>query len=373
MAVDTHHIDPYLFQRQFEAFTKFVEEQSGVAFVTFASNPYTQRQEGYKYKIYDAGRIALAFQDWRPSDIGSGKIAKAVIEAIEIPENNLVPWQARFGEDRRPHQPLFEAENESDKLKVIEKCFFDLYREERDEQAFDELVDVFGKAYSLLAYLFFLKDRSKYLPIATLYFDQSFEALGANFKTARQCSWKNYSNYRALIGELKTMLIESLSGEVALLDAHSFAWMLSRQLKPENKLADVQEYLSLSSTEREAIVKARVGQGRFRESLIEYWSACAVTGCAEPALLIASHIKPWATATLAERLSFYNGLLLSPTLDACFDSGFISFDDDGTILLSERFKAEDASALNIHSDMALKRLEPEHKKYLAFHRAHVFK
>jgi predicted restriction endonuclease len=144
-------------------------------------------------------------------------------------------------------------------------------------------------------------------------------------------------------------------------------------MEKEDKLADVREYLSLLPSEREAIVKARIGQGRFRDSLIEYWSACAVTGCAENALLVASHIKPWAKAELVERLSLYNGLLLSPALDACFDSGYISFDDEGKILISERLTRDDARALGIHTDMLLRRVEPQHKKYLAFHRDHIFK
>jgi len=373
MVVDKPHINPYLYQQQFEAFKDFVEEQSGVAFVSFAANPYTEKQEGYKYEIHHAGRDALAFQAWQQSDIGSGDIAEAVIGAIEIPNSNLVPWQGRFGKEARPHQPLFEAKNQQGQLPRIEECLFKLYREEQDEKSFAELVAIFGKTYPLLAYFFFLKDRSRYLPIAPRYLDRAFEHLGANFKTSHRCSWENYSIYVGLIGEIKAMLTESLAGEVTLLDAHSFAWMLAAQMERENKLADVQEYLSLSSTEREAIVKARIGQGRFRESLIDYWSTCAVTGCAEVALLRASHIKPWAKAALAERLSLYNGLLLSPTLDACFDSGYVSFDDEGRIMISKRFTVDDASALGIHSDMRLKRVEPEHKRYLAFHREQVFK
>ena len=373
MAVDNPHIDPYLFQRQLEAFKSFVEEQSGLAFVSFASNPYTEEQEGYKYEIHHAGRDALAFQAWKESDIGTGDIVEAVIGAIEIPKSNLVPWQGRFGKEARPHQPLHEAMNQRDKLPRIEECLFKLYRDEQDERSFTELVSIFGKTYPLLAYLFFLKDRSRYLPIAPTFFDRAFEHLGVEFKTSHRCSWDNYAIYVALIRELKTMLAESLAGEVTLLDAHSFAWMLAAQMEHENKLADVQEYLSLSSTEREAIVKARIGQGRFRQSLITYGSVCAVTGCTEAGLLRASHIKPWAKATLAERLSLYNGLLLSPALDACFDSGFISFDDDGRILISERLMVEDATALSINADMRLKRVEPEHKKYLAFHREHIFK
>lgn len=263
--------------------------------------------------------------------------------------------------------------NEQDQLLKVEASLFGLYREQQDEKSFAELVAIFGKTYPLLAYLFFLKDRSKYLPIAPSFLDRAFNHLGANFKTSHRCSWENYSIYVGLIAELKAMLTEALAGEVTLLDAHSFAWMLVAKMEHDNKLADVQSYLSLSSTEREAIVKARIGQGRFRETLIEYWSACAVTDCAEAALLRASHIKPWAKAGLEERLSLYNGLLLSPALDACFDSGYISFDDEGRIAISKRLTADDANALGINSDMRLKRVEPAHRKYLAFHREHIFK
>jgi hypothetical protein len=335
MGTDQPHINPYLFQRQFEAFRTFVEERSGVALVSFTQNPYIENREGYKYGIYRAGRGLLAFEDWKRSDIGSGKIADAAIRAIEIPGSNLVPWQGRFGKEARPHQPLFEAKNQQDRLSRIDQCLFKLYRDEEDESSFAELIGIFGKTYPLLAYFFFLEDRSRYLPIAPTFFDRAFDYLGADFKTGHRCSWENYSMYVALIGELKTMLAESLAVEVTLLDAHTFAWMLDRHMARENKLAEVQEYLNLSSSEREAVVKARIGQGRFRDSLIAYWSTCAVTGCMEESLLRASHIKPWADASLAERLSLYNGLLLSPTLDACFDSGYASFDDGGKILISE--------------------------------------
>lgn len=366
------HIDPYLFQRHFEAFKAFVEEKSGIAFVSFASNPYTEEQEGYKYGIYRAGREALAFHGWTRSAIGSGKIAEDAINAIQLRNNNLVSWQPRYGDASRPHQPLFEARSNVDQLRRIESCLFRLYREQQDERSFAELIDVFGKRYPLPAYLFFLKDRSRYLPIAPQYLDRAFELLGAEFKASHQCSWDNYRTYVTLIGEVRTLLAERLGTEVSLLDAHSFTWMLAVQMERENKLADVQEYLDLPASERDAIVKARTGQGRFRDSLIHYWSTCAVTGVSEASLLRASHIKPWAQATLAERLSLYNGLLLSPALDACFDGGYVSFDDEGKILISERLTAEDAAALSIHADMRLRRMAPEHKTYLAYHRERVF-
>ncbi len=366
-------IDPYLFEKQFEAFKRFVEEQSNIPFVSFASHPYTDKQEGYKYGIYRTARDNLAFQAWKESDIGSGDIISATIEAIEFQNNNLVQWQSRYGDEKRPHHPLYEAKESPEKLKATEQCLFWLYHNPNANDSFGSLMNIFGKKYALIAYLFFVKDSSKYLPIAPSYLDRAFELLGAEFKTSKRCSWENYSLYIDLISNLKQMLTEVLSTEVTLLDAHSFAWMLSAQMESQDKLADVKEYLSLSSTERESIIKSRIGQGQFRKSLITYWSSCAVTQCKEPKLLIASHIKPWAKSEVTERLSLYNGLLLSPNLDACFDSGFISFDDSGAIMLSSALNQKDMKALNIHSGMKLSSIESEHKKYLIYHRENVFK
>ncbi len=373
MTPDTPHIDPYLFERQLEAFRAFVEEPFGITFVSFKSNLYIEKHEKYKSEIYHAGRKTLAFHTWKKSAIGSGEIVKAVIKAIEMPNNNLVPWQARYGEATRPHRPLYEAEKQQGNLLGIERCLFALYREKEEEHSFAGLIGVFRRTYPLLAYLFYLKDCSRYLPIAPTFFDRAFELLGAKFKTSHKCSWENYLVYISLIRELKAMLTENLDPEATLLDAHSFAWILANQMWKANKTADTQAYRNRPSSEREAIVKSRIGQDRFRESLIEYWSVCAVTGCKEEALLRASHIKPWRDATPEECLDLYNGLLLSPAFDVCFDSGYVSFDDEGKILISERLRSDDAMAMGISSNMRLRRVEPKHKKYLAFHRKNVFK
>jgi hypothetical protein len=366
-------IDPYRFRRLFDDFQAFVEGQSDTRFVSFASSSYTEDQEGYKYRIYNAGRQALDFRTWKRSAIGDGRIARAVIGAIEIPESNLVQWQARFGPKSRPHRALYEAELHPYGLPLIERALFELYRGDQDEQTFGDLTKIFGRTYPLIAYLFFLKDRTRYLPIAPTYFDDAFEYLGADFKTSGRCSWENYLAYLALMGELKAMLAESIGGEVSLLDAHSFAWMLVAQMKKADALANIEEYTSLSGREREAIALARVGQGEFRRRLIEYWGACAITGCGELMLLRASHIKPWASSSPRERMDPYNGLLLSPDIDACFDAGLIAFDDEGLILISSLLHPSDAEAIAIRPDMRLRRVEQEHNRYLAFQRDHVFK
>jgi predicted restriction endonuclease len=370
--VDSSRIDAYMFQQQLAAFLRFVSAKSGGRFGSFVASPYLSHQEGYKDVVYQAARRALQFEVWKPADVGTGSIIKRVIEAIEIPDNNLVPWQGRWGERARPHQPLFDAADPAERLR-IERCLFSLFREDDDRARFEELLAIFGRTYRLISYLFFLKDPSKYLPVAPEKFDEALEAIGCDLKTSHRCSWDNYSEFLAIIEDLRAMLLESLGGEVRLLDAHSFLWVLVNQMRTEGQVVDLQEYLDLSATEREAITKARIGQGRFRRDLLRYWgSRCAVIDCTIEDLLSASHIKPWTDSAPAERIYVYNGLLLSPALDTCFDRGYVSFDDDGRILLSPRIHEDEFRELGIHPHMKLRHVDDEHRPFLAYHREYVF-
>ena len=101
----------------------------------------------------------------------------------------------------------------------------------------------------------------------------------------------------------------------------------------EKALAQVGEEFR---TEVEALVRRRLGQTEFRAGLLDYWQgSCAVTGIAQPELLRASHIKPWAhCGNNAERLDVYNGFLLTADWDAAFDAGLVSFDTDGVAVFS---------------------------------------
>ena len=69
--------------------------------------------------------------------------------------------------------------------------------------------------------------------------------------------------------------------------------------------------------------------------MMRYWGGrCAISGISEPALLRASHAKPWKDSTDAERLDVHNGLLLAVHLDAAFDAGLICVGEHGRILVS---------------------------------------
>lgn len=128
---------------------------------------------------------------------------------------------------------------------------------------------------------------------------------------------------------------------------------------------------SLSKTEREALVKSRVGQGRFRNLVLELWDyRCAVTSSG--ILLTASHIKPWKTSSNLERLDGWNGIALSPTFDRAFDAGLLSFENDGSIRLSSRLPAQEAALLGIKTSLSVKGLHKSHYPYLSHHRDLVF-
>ena len=136
----------------------------------------------------------------------------------------------------------------------------------------------------------------------------------------------------------------------------------------------IENYAELKETERSALVKSRIGQGIFRKSLIDkYHGRCVVTGINEKKLLIASHIKPWAVCSNAERLSVENGLLLSPTFDKLFDCGLISFTNIGKILISSQLSAEVISKLHICvTDTFDLKVSDDLKHNIEYHRDVVF-
>jgi len=130
----------------------------------------------------------------------------------------------------------------------------------------------------------------------------------------------------------------------------------------------------LTVTEKQMLIKSRIGQGIFRDSLLKkYEGKCVVTGIDKMRLLIASHIKPWAICDNEERIDTENGLLLCPNMDRLFDYGLITFTDEGKMNISSFVGEQNIERLHISKDMvvnlkASKRL----LKYLEYHRDTLF-
>lgn len=129
------------------------------------------------------------------------------------------------------------------------------------------------------------------------------------------------------------------------------------------------------STEAERLVVQRVGQQLFRAALLDYWQGrCCVTGLDVPELLRASHIKPWATCgSDYERLDVFNGLLLAPHLDALFDSGLLTVDDDASVRISMTLEPKARACLALEQPLRVAGLRAGHCRYLKHHREAVWR
>jgi len=234
------NIDPRAFREAFARFQMLIAAKSGRPFASF-SEGLIHDWESYKPRLRDRALDLLSAEQWSEADIGSGTILNRAIAAIEIQEsrhnltNNLVFWQNRFGHANRDHRALLEGASNPKLRRELEGLLFGLFRDGADEgEIFDRLSELTGGKYPLIAYLFFLKDMDRFMPIQPTAFDLAFRALGIDFSTLRQCSWQNYSAYNQTLAGLRP-LIEAPTGleNVRLVDAHSFCWMLATLLKME--------------------------------------------------------------------------------------------------------------------------------------------
>ena len=127
--------------------------------------------------------------------------------------------------------------------------------------------------------------------------------------------------------------------------------------------------------EREQMQKARIGQGKYREQLLENCQYCPITMVSDERILIASHIKPWKDSTDIEKVDPYNGFMFTPTIDKLFDRGFMSFTEDSRMIISPWISKTNVSRLGLIDGKKYERLPLEASRlgYLDFHRANVFK
>ncbi len=135
-------------------------------------------------------------------------------------------------------------------------------------------------------------------------------------------------------------------------------------------IREIEADISIPETQRLQLAKARIGQGLFRKRVLLIDPVCRVTGVADQRLLIASHIKPWRDASNAERINGYNGIMLSPHVDALFDEHLISFGDDGKMLVHTSLSRDVLERWSIDPSKGVEAFRPEQASFLEYHRKH---
>lgn len=149
------------------------------------------------------------------------------------------------------------------------------------------------------------------------------------------------------------------------------------EVKSQNALnKQITEIENSDSTAEEKLqlTRARTGQGKYRQELLELCPFCPITLVSDDRLLIASHIKPWAKSNAKEKIDPYNGFMFTPNIDLLFDRGFITFTNDKHMKISPWLSKMTCSKLNIVPDKKYDMLPTEgREKYLEYHRTEIFK
>ena len=130
---------------------------------------------------------------------------------------------------------------------------------------------------------------------------------------------------------------------------------------------------AISPTMVKTLIQSRRGQGKFRTELLKLERECRVTKVRNKEHLIASHTKPWRDSNNEERLDAENGFMLTPTIDHLFDRGFISFDSDSSLIISNVAHMESIGRMGITGEKVIKlgSFTQGQRKYLDWHREHI--
>ncbi|VVT28934.1 conserved hypothetical protein [Roseovarius sp. EC-HK134] len=205
-----------------------VNEVGGRNFVSFRQG-VLDGEEGYKARNHAIARRRMGSESWTSSDVGSGKILTAMVQAITVPGNNLLTIDDRNGPDTRAQFPLEKALGER-RTAEMEGFFLALYAEANtaaDANLFSVAVDLFGRNYPLIGYFFFLKNIDRFTPLRPRGLQAGLTELGIDYPLVQKCSWENYAGFLRIVHGLRPMLEEALDDpRLRLIDAHSFLWVL---------------------------------------------------------------------------------------------------------------------------------------------------
>ena len=226
---DTYITDSAKLVEQLARFTSFITHKDGrqAGFISFRdSNSFLGREEDYKSRIAEDARKELSFGEWKESWIGTGKIAACASKAISK-AGNLVNMnqQIDFKNRLTPEHAKYK--------KDAERVLYNIYRNSSYDEstAFADAVETFGGKYDTIAFLFFIKDDSRFLPISPGHFDAGFAELNIEYTTSHNCKWSNYQGYIAIISEIRAVMEDMLpmQGTPRLIDAHSFVWVIQEE------------------------------------------------------------------------------------------------------------------------------------------------
>ena len=207
-------------------------------------------QEDYKRRVAERAAETLDCRSWSEDIIGSGLIADHAIKAVQKNLNLIGRFQITAFSDKIKANLL-----------ISERLLYDLYHDLKEEECFERLCKLVGRKYDLLAYLYFILDPAKYLPLRPTIFDNIFRQLDINLKLTGRCSWDNYQEFLGTVANVRDVMKDYFKSDgIDLLDAHSFLWTVkSEELEVHNK-ADG-SLNDASNEEKQSVYHREYGEG----------------------------------------------------------------------------------------------------------------
>ena len=221
-------------------------------------------------------------------------------------------------------------------------------------------------------------------PLRTADHSQVIAALlPSKYSPIKADGFGNQGAYFAQISEVLALLIAELADpflkqSLSSLSSGVSDSLIEVALPALQNWEDQQQHLievtsEIPETTRQALVQARIGQGKFKQQVSLLERACRISKVDNPTHLIASHIKPWRESDNEERLSGANGLLLTPSIDHLFDRGFISFEDNGELITSPISDAISLNRMGVDTNHVINvgNFNIDQKYFLDYHRREI--
>ncbi len=227
----TDLVNPEKLINKIVQFNEYIVERDG--YVNFQDrNTFLGREENYKSKVAVQAQDALKYESWNTRWITNGKISERALNAVKCGKNLIYINQKYDFADK-----LFGVSKDEQKLAA--KILFNIYksREGEERTAFEDAKAYFGGHYDTIAYLFFIKDPSRFLPISTGHFEKSLRLIGCDYKLSGQCGWDNYIGFIDIIKQVQEEMIRMMPDvEIRLIDAYSFLWVIGEDARPTDFL-----------------------------------------------------------------------------------------------------------------------------------------
>jgi len=116
----------------------------------------------------------------------------------------------------------------------------------------------------------------------------------------------------------------------------------------------------------------RKGQRTFRNRIVRGAGMCEATLSSLIFATDACHIKPHSVCNDKEKNDPNNAILFLSSIHRAFDHGYISFDEEGSILTSKDLSEWEMQCLGLTGNERI-RLPGKRSEYMSYHRTNIFR